>query len=556
MEAVVPFTSKSSAESPGRRAFQWRYLGMACFWACSMLTFRSSILLTGEANSPECNTLVVIVSFLANMTVLLSISALVERASSSLTKLPAWLFCASIVAGLVLVHGAGHLFTGTPMLVMLLAGAVLCGIGYGYFWGSWASVLGRVHPAQSAIYTPAAFLATTVIFLLVSVAASWGALPALLLMVPLPVISLLCLKRCWTGGADRVPVHGGPQHYLRALTSLVPLIIAALVFSCLFGFMWETAVLSAGSATVAHELPLMLNLGAAALLMAFVLLTRRRISLSLAYHILIPITIVLFAVIPFFWNVQPVVLNAVMSAVYGVVDVIIWYLVVSTAYDFAVSGFVVGGIVRALAILTRLVGIGIGYIVMLEPTVADGAVVGICIGAVYLLVILLWFLWHNAKRRPLFAAAAEGNAEATPTAGAASEAAARVTAREEAVALATAEATEAVSRVTARAEAAEAARMDRRYEVAARDAASNAGNESAEAADDASDAIFALIAEDYGLTRREAEVLPYLARGRSAKVIAEALFVSESTIRTHTRRILEKTCLHSKQELIDLVDRY
>lgn len=55
---------------------------------------------------------------------------------------------------------------------------------------------------------------------------------------------------------------------------------------------------------------------------------------------------------------------------------------------------------------------------------------------------------------------------------------------------------------------------------------------------------------------REAEVLPYLARGRSAKVIAEALFVSESTIRTHTRRILEKTCLHSKQELIDLVEKY
>ena len=51
-------------------------------------------------------------------------------------------------------------------------------------------------------------------------------------------------------------------------------------------------------------------------------------------------------------------------------------------------------------------------------------------------------------------------------------------------------------------------------------------------------------------------MLPYLARGRSAKVIAEALCVSESTIRTHTRRILEKTCLHSKQELIDLVEKY
>ena len=64
------------------------------------------------------------------------------------------------------------------------------------------------------------------------------------------------------------------------------------------------------------------------------------------------------------------------------------------------------------------------------------------------------------------------------------------------------------------------------------------------------------IASYYGLTRREAEVLPYLARGCSAKVIAEALFVSESTVRTHTRRILEKTALHSKQDLIDLIEKY
>lgn len=76
------------------------------------------------------------------------------------------------------------------------------------------------------------------------------------------------------------------------------------------------------------------------------------------------------------------------------------------------------------------------------------------------------------------------------------------------------------------------------------------------AADNAEQALYAAIAEDYGLTRREAEVLPFLARGRSAKVIAEALFVSESTVRTHIRRILEKTDLHSKQQVIDLIERY
>ncbi len=63
-------------------------------------------------------------------------------------------------------------------------------------------------------------------------------------------------------------------------------------------------------------------------------------------------------------------------------------------------------------------------------------------------------------------------------------------------------------------------------------------------------------ASDYGLTRREAEVVPYICKGRSAKVIAGTLCVSESTVRTHIRRIYEKTEVHSKQELIDLIDRY
>jgi len=56
--------------------------------------------------------------------------------------------------------------------------------------------------------------------------------------------------------------------------------------------------------------------------------------------------------------------------------------------------------------------------------------------------------------------------------------------------------------------------------------------------------------------KREAELLPFIARGRSARVIADALFVSENTIRTHTRRILEKTDLHSKQQVIDLIEKY
>lgn len=70
----------SAAIEPLPRFLHLCYLGLAFFWACSMLTFRSSILLTGAADTPQYNTLIVVVSFLANMTVLLGVSALVERA--------------------------------------------------------------------------------------------------------------------------------------------------------------------------------------------------------------------------------------------------------------------------------------------------------------------------------------------------------------------------------------------------------------------------------------------------------------------------------------------
>lgn len=63
------------------------------------------------------------------------------------------------------------------------------------------------------------------------------------------------------------------------------------------------------------------------------------------------------------------------------------------------------------------------------------------------------------------------------------------------------------------------------------------------------------VAERYGLTRREREVLSYLVAGRSVKYIAETLVISENTAWTHAKRIYAKTETHGKQELMDLVEK-
>ena len=63
------------------------------------------------------------------------------------------------------------------------------------------------------------------------------------------------------------------------------------------------------------------------------------------------------------------------------------------------------------------------------------------------------------------------------------------------------------------------------------------------------------LADQAGLSRREKDVLRCLAMGYDAGAAAKRLQVSWNTVRTHTRNVYAKLDIHSRQELIDLVDR-
>lgn len=56
--------------------------------------------------------------------------------------------------------------------------------------------------------------------------------------------------------------------------------------------------------------------------------------------------------------------------------------------------------------------------------------------------------------------------------------------------------------------------------------------------------------EDSGLTPREREVLAELCTGKSYKLIADALFISEETVRRHLKSIYRKLEVHSKSEAV------
>lgn len=58
------------------------------------------------------------------------------------------------------------------------------------------------------------------------------------------------------------------------------------------------------------------------------------------------------------------------------------------------------------------------------------------------------------------------------------------------------------------------------------------------------------------LSEREVEVLTLYAQGFTQKRVAEELFISQGTAHAHIKRIYAKTGLHSRQEIIDYLQKY
>ena len=58
------------------------------------------------------------------------------------------------------------------------------------------------------------------------------------------------------------------------------------------------------------------------------------------------------------------------------------------------------------------------------------------------------------------------------------------------------------------------------------------------------------LAQKFGLSPREREIIAFLGRGHTSAYVAKSLIISESTVYTHTRNIYRKLGMGSKEEII------
>lgn len=69
-----------------------------------------------------------------------------------------------------------------------------------------------------------------------------------------------------------------------------------------------------------------------------------------------------------------------------------------------------------------------------------------------------------------------------------------------------------------------------------------------------SESVAGLLAERFGLTPKECTVSLLMARGYAIRRIAEIEVVSENTVKSHVRGAYRKLGVHTRQELIDVIE--
>ena len=288
--------------------------------------------------------------------------------------------------------------------------------------------------------------------------------------------------------------------------SLVAFFVLEAVIGLLNSFMLAGSIQFEGSGTVSVA-------GTLCGIMAFcivVFVVQRTPLASTAFGVLVPVIAALLVFLPFLGEWYNLFFSTVLLGSYYFIALLVTYLIAVTARERRVSPYVLMGAASCIARMCLAVALVGGYELggMQGGLFAEGEdtmrFLVIVVAIVYALSLAAVLVTRGRRR---------GRVE------------------EARLAAVRAEAGRALS-----------------------EGGEGAAGEVVVDADQAFDARCAAVALNGGLTEREGELLRYLARGRTNAYIAGVLFVSENTVRSHVRNIYAKLGIHTRQQLIDLVE--
>lgn len=282
----------------------------------------------------------------------------------------------------------------------------------------------------------------------------------------------------------------------------------------------HTAVLGSQSEHLVGDVNMWVPLAVATLVtLLMALIALRRPHPTSVYRICLPLLLVVLSLLPFFGDALGGLVGLVVIVCYDVCGMVFLLYIVDCSRRLDLSAYLLAGAYLGGSALFLLVGLGIGGVLRaLSVDYGLSLLTLLAFAAIYPLAGVFMFGLRKIHRRSTTDADDGARNEIDVRKG--------------------------------------ASKCEGKHEanVFTQGSAEEIQNET-RAIDDILESGVEIIADENGLTRREREILGYLARGRSARYIAEDLVISENTVWAHVKRIYAKTGVHTKQELMSAVER-
>jgi len=468
-----------------------RYLGYGFYWAWTFLCFRSSVLFPWSSNAESNVSTLFVVSLAANAVMLVILFACAPR----LLSRHEWRRNLLIAATLLTTLGtlATLLAQGSSALktTWLITAGVTTGFGTAWLVVHWGEFYASIGTRRAAMYMSASVVLAVVIFFLAVTAAP---VVGILLTASLPALSALAL---WANVRQEnvrpesaAPIRAGDEGPRFPL----PWRFAAGMglYGVVFGLNKCLDSPLTGAAFHSSQSMVVAGSGAIALLLAVgTIMFSKDLDFGFTYRPILPVMIAGFMALPFLGASVAVFARGIIGASYTFFEMLCWILVSNMVYWRRLPAIRTFGAARATVIGSILLGWIAGFAATRGLAPTSGQLTIYALIMVFILVISTVMVLSERDILELSSSAAEHVASV-------------------------AEESEKV-----------AGQWRQRCKR---------------------------VAEKYGLSTREEEVLMLLAKGRSLAVIRDTLGIASGTVRTHVYHVYQKVGVHSRQELLDLIE--
>lgn len=538
---------------------QWpalKLVGFGFYYAWIWVSYNSNVLVFPSAASdlpPDTISLTYLVSTLA-LGVALVLLSLVRPLTRRLVGSNLLLIAVAVVVGAATVGTYASSSLGADANLYLIVSAALTGAGTSVIVLRFGVVYSKAPAREAAMYTAASFVfAAMIYFMAVGLPDPVGMVFTALLPV-LAVVSTLTNPE-WSDEGE----GGRPEGPVPLRRFFVRLLVAVAVFSVVVGVSRGFSVphSSISSLNADGALIIFSTAVVAGVLFVVVGLLRRQFDVSRLYYLIIIAVAAGILVTPLLGGTG--FGSQFVTVAYNCFVLVIWCLLAYVAYSSRLSPILVFGLGRGASAL----GTTFGWLAGLEIVRSQGdgslSLEVISVAMVFALLVVSMLVLNDRligdALRP--EERIRGDAAEVPAQGAGSAGEAALADRRGAEdRRSAADGEGAWDGGTGRSGASE---MGEVGEMGGAGASLADGSPGGAAAGERRSGPYRMrcdaVAEHYGLSPRERDVFDLLVRGRSIDYIAQNLTISFNTAKSHIRHIYVKADVHSRQELIDLIDR-